>query len=226
MKKFKPESIEKRVNNAKSNAHKQELAKQELINEIKEESKQMLLPNLKEKMQETTDLILKLLKEKDLNNIQIMSMIAKGSTLDSVLGGKVSYTPQELRIGFDLYLEMINKINEIKPFPPTVESFTAFMGISRSTYNDWQADYERKDVMDYIHSYILGVLATSSLTGEVKEISSIYLQKCLGRVEQTQPIVVEHKKITDINEIQEKLKSLRQNNVIEATYNERDMEKS
>ena len=222
MKKFTQESIDKRFKNKRANEHKQELAKQELINEIKEESKQMLLPNLKEKMQETTDLILKLLKEKDLNNIQIMSMIAKGSLLDCVLAGGISYTPQELKIGFDLYLDMINKINEIKQFPPTVESFTAFMGISRDTYNNWLVDYDRKDVMNFIHSYLLGVLATSSLTGETKEISSIYISKTMGKVEQTQPIVVEHKKVTDVEEIQQKLASLRKDNIIDAQYNEKE----
>ena len=209
MKKFKPESIEKRFKNKKENDHKKELAKQELVEQIKEESKQMLLPNLKEKMKETTDMIVSLLKEKELNNIQIMSMIAKGSLLDSVLGGNVSYTPQELRIGFDLYLDMINKINEIKLFPPTIESFTAFMGISRDTYNNYLVDYEKKDVMNYIHSYLLGVLATGGLTGEIREITGIYLGKTMGKVEQAQPIVVEHKKVTDINEIQQKLASLK-----------------
>lgn len=222
MKKFKPESIEKRVKNNKENNHKKELAKQELVEQIKEESKQMLLPNLKEKMQETTDMIVNLLKEKDLNNIQIMSMIAKGSLLDSVLGGNISYTPQELRIGFDLYLDMINKINEIKPFPPTVESYCNFMGISKATYDSYLTNYEKKDVMNYIQSYLLGVLATSSLTGELKEISSIYQQKALGKVEQVQPIVVEHKKVTDINEIQQKLASLKKDNIIDAQYNEKE----
>ena len=222
MKKFKPESIEKRFKNKKENDHKKELAKQELVEQIKEESKQLLLPNLKEKMQETTDMIVNLLKEKDLNNIQIMSMIAKGSLLDSVLGGNISYTPQELRIGFDLYLDMINKINEIKPFPPTVESYCNFMGISKATYDSYLTNYEKKDVMNYIQSYLLGVLATSSLTGELKEISSIYQQKALGKVEQVQPIVVEHKKVTDINEIQQKLASLKKDNIIDAQYNEKE----
>lgn len=222
MKKFKPESIEKRFKNKKENDHKKELAKQELVEQIKEESKQMLLPNLKEKMQETTDMIVNLLKEKDLNNIQIMSMIAKGSLLDSVLGGNISYTPQELRIGFDLYLDMINKINEIKPFPPTVESFCNFMGISKVTYDNYLVDFERKDVMNFIHSYLLGVLAAGGLTGELREISSIFIQKHMGKTEQTQPIVVEHKKVTDINEIQQKLASLKKDNIIDAQYNEKE----
>ena len=226
MKKFKQESIDKRIKKTKENNNKKEETKQKLIQDIKEESKNMLLPNLKEKMIATTDLIVNLLKEKDLNNIQIMSMIAKGSLLENALGGNVGYTPQELKIGFDLYLDMINKINEIKPFPPTVESFCNFMGISKTTYDNYLTNYEKRDVMDYIQSYLIGVLATSSLTGELREISSIYQQKALGKVEQTQPVIVEHKKITNIEEIQEKLKSLKKNNIIEAVYDERDMEKN
>ena len=222
MKKFKQESIDKRINNTKENNHKKELAKQKLIQDIKEESKNMLLPNLKEKMIATTDLIVNLLKEKDLNNIQIMSMIAKGSLLENALGGNVGYTAQELKIGFDLYLDMINKINEIKPFPPTVESFCNFMGISKTTYDNYLVDFERKDIMSFIHSYLLGVLATGGLTGEMREISSIFIQKHMGKTEQTQPIVVEHKKVTNIDEIQQKLASLKKENIIDADYNEKE----
>ena len=219
---FKPESIQKRVANTKANNDRKEMEKQKLVQEIREESKNMLLPNLKEKMEKTTDLIVNLLQKKDLSNIQIMSYIAKGSLLETALGRCVSYTPQEISIGFDLYLEMINKINEIKPFPPTVESFASFIGISRETYNTWLTDSDRKDVMNFIHSYLLGVLATGSLTGEIKEISSIYQQKAMGKSEITQPIVVEHKKMTNIDEIQEKLASLKHDNIIDADYNEKE----
>ena len=44
-------------------------------------------------------------------------------------GGYISYTAQEIKIAFNLYLQMINRINEIKPFPPTIESFTSFICI-------------------------------------------------------------------------------------------------
>lgn len=222
MKKFKQETIEKRVTNKKNNDDKKEIEKQKIIQEIKEESKNMLLPNLKDKMLQTTETIVNLLKEKNLNNIQIMSIIAKGSLLENALGRSVGYTPQELSIGFDLYLDMINKINEIKPFPPTVESFANFMGISRDTYNNYLVDAERKDVMNYIHSYLLGVLATSSLTGETKEISSIYLQKSMGKVEQVQPIVVEHKKMANIDDINKRLADLSKDNIIDGIYEEKE----
>jgi len=224
MAKQEPEMVKKRISAIQRNQDKKEIEKQKLIQKIKEESRNMLLPNLKEKMQNITNEIVKLLKDKDINNIQIMSIIAKGSLLENTLGRSVGYTPQELSIGFDLYLDMINKINEIQPFPPTVESFANFMGMSRATYNDYLIDSDRKDIMNYIHSYLLGVLATSSLTGETKEISSIYLQKSMGKVEQTQPIIVEHKKMANIDDINKRLADLSKDNIIDAEFTEGDDE--
>jgi hypothetical protein len=224
MKLHTKEQDKKRIASKNKAEDIKEMQKQELIEKIQEETKELLIPTLKEKMEEATNFIVSTLKEKELNNVQIMSLIAKGSTLDAVLGGKIYYTPPELKIAFDLYLDMINKINEIKLFPPTIESFTAFIGISTNTYNSWLSDPERKDVMGFIHSYLLGVLATSSLTGETKEISSIYIQKTMGKVEQVAPVVVEHKKNVDITEIQNKLEELKHGHVVEAEWTGRNDE--
>ena len=213
-------------NNTKTyikNKDKKEIEKQKLIKQIKEESKDKLLPTLKEKTKEATQYIVDLLMkngEDKVNNIQIMSIIAQRSLVDIVNACNVTYTPQEIMIGFNLYLEMINKINEIKKFPPTVESFAIFMGISRTTYNNWLVDPNKKDVMDYIHSYLLGMLATSALTGEVREISAMYQQKVMGKIEATAPIIVEHKKTEDVDEIQAQLKALKKDKIIEAEYEE------
>lgn len=217
------ESDKKRQKSFNKTRDKNEMEKQELIKKIQEDSKDMLLPTLKTKMLETTDLIVKVLKDKgeeNINNIQIMSYIARGSLLETMRGGTLLYTPQEIREGFNLYLDMIDKINQIKKFPPTVESFTAFMGISRVTYNNWLSDPDRKDVMDFIHSYLLGVLAVGGLTGETKEITSMFLQKTMGKVEQQTPIVVEHKKTTDIDAINAQLQALKGNKIIDAEYEE------
>lgn len=213
-------------NNTKSyirNKDKKEIEKQKLIEQIKEESKDKFLPTLKEKTKQATQYIVDLLRDKGedkVNNIQIMSIIAQRSMVDIVNAGNITFTPQEIMIGFNLYLEMINKINEIKKFPPTVESFAIFMGISRTTYNNWLVDPNKKDVMDYIHSYLLGMLATSALTGEVREISAMYQQKVMGKIEATAPIIVEHKKTEDVDEIQAQLKALKKDKIIEAEYEE------
>ena len=197
--------------------------RQELVKKIQEESKEQLLPNLKEKTEELTNYIVDLLRAKgedNVNNIQIMSLIAQRSMLEVATAGNITYTPQEIMLGFNMYLNMINKINEIKKYPPTVESFAMFMGISRNTYNNWLADPVKKDVMDYIHSYLLGVLATGGLTGEVKEISAMYQQKVMGKVEAQTPLVIKHEKTTDIDEINAQIEALKGNKIIDAEYDE------
>ena len=205
----------------KINREKKKIEQEKMINKIKEETKEQLLPTLKKKTSELTNYIVDLLDKKGeekVNNIQIMSLIAQRSMLEIANVCNVSYTPQEIMIGFNLYLEMINKINEIKKFPPTVESFCLFMGISRTTYNNWLVDADKRTVMDYIHSYLLGVLATGGLMGEVREISAMYLQKTMGKVEAQQPIVVKHEKVTDVDDINRQLEALKKDNIIEASW--------
>ena len=197
--------------------HEKKVAQQNLIKTIQKQSKEDLLPDLRQKMNETTQLIVNLLNERgedNVNNIQIMSLISKGSLRETALGGNIEYTAQEIKAGFDLYLDMILKINEIKSFPPTIESFTNFMGISRMEFSNWLVDIDRKNVAEYINSYLTGVLATGSLTGDLKEVSSIYIQKTMGKVEQTAPTIIEHKKTTDISEIQDQISRLKRDNVI------------
>ena len=209
--------------NVKQKNHEKKVAQQDLIKTIQECSKNELMPDLKSKMQQTTSLIVDLLNEKgeeNVNNIQIMSLISKGSLRETALGGNIEYTAQEIRAGFDLYLDMILKINEIKSFPPTIESFTNFMGVSRMEFNNWLVDIDRKSVAEYINSYLTGVLAAGSLTGDLKEVSSIYIQKTMGKVEQTAPTIIEHKKVTDVSEIQEQIAMLKKDNAIDAEWEE------
>lgn len=211
----------------KINRETKKIEQEKMINKIKEETKEQLLPTLKKKTRELTSYIVDLLDKKGeekVNNIQIMSLIAQRSMLEIANVCNVSYTPQEIMIGFNLYLEMINKINEIKKFPPTVESFCLFMGISRTTYNNWLVDADKRTVMDYIHSYLLGVLATGGLMGEVREISAMYLQKTMGKVEAQQPIVVKYEKVTDVDDINRQLEALKKDNIIDANWEEKDID--
>ena len=203
--------------------HEKKVAQENLIKSIQKSSKNSLLPDLRKKMEDTTNLVVNLLNEKgeeNVNNIQIMSLISKGSLRETALGGNIEYTAQEIRAGFDLYLDMIMKINEIKSFPPTIESFTNFMGVSRTEFGHWLVDIDRKSVAEYINSYLTGVLATGSLTGDLKEVSSIYIQKTMGKVEQTAPTIIEHKKVTDVSEIQEQIAALKKDKVIEVEWEE------
>ena len=196
-----------------------------LVEKIRQESKDNLIVELREKTNELTKYIVDLLNEKgkyNVNDIQILSLIARRSTSELASLNNVTYTPQEILIGFNLYLEMIEKINEVKKFPPTVESFALFMGISSRTYNNWLVDSYKKEVMDFIHSFLLGSLATSSLTGELKEISSMFLQKTMGKVEQTTPIMVKHEVTANVEDIQKRLSELKRKKVLDAEWEVKD----
>ena len=212
------EHIQKIKESNRENREKKIQEQEQLVNQIREETKDLLLPTLKEKTTELTNYIVDLLKnkgEEKVNNIQIMSLIARKSISEVAMSTyQISYTPQEIMIGFNLYLEMIEKINEIKKFPATPESFSLFMGISYDCYKLWLVDPEKKNVMDYINSYMLGTLSAGGLTGELKEISSMYQQKVLGKIEQNAPVIIEHKKETDLGEIQNQLNALKRYGVI------------
>ena len=222
MKNMPKEIIENNNRKIKENRDKKEIEKSKMIKKIQTEYKDMLLPTLKSKTEEITQKIVEKLEERgeNVNSIEILSTIAKRSLVDVATGNANSYTPQEIMIAFNLYIEMIDKIQKYKNFPPTVETFCLFLGISRSTYNNWLADPSRKDAMDYIHSYLLGVLANGGLIGEVREISAMYQQKVMGKVEATAPIVIEHKKETNIDEIQAQLQALKGEKIIEGSYEE------
>lgn len=191
---------------------------QKLTRAIQETAKKDLMPTLQDKMVDTTNYIVNLLNEKGeekVSNIQIMSIIAKKSLNEIAMSSaNQTYSSQEIAIAFNLYLEMINKINEIKKFPPTVESFCNFMSISHKTFNNWMVDPEKREIMEYIQSYILGVYSVGGLTGDLREISSMYQMKCMGKVEQTQPVVIKHETTTNIDEINNQLAALKRDNII------------
>ena len=212
---------EKQAKTTRANKDKHEMEKRELVNKIKEQSKEMFLPTLQDKINETANYIVDILKQKgeDVSNIQIMSLIARRSMYE-VAGIHMTFTPQEILISFNMYLEMIEKINEITKFPPTVESFALLLGISRSTYNKWLVDPDKLEVIEYINSYMLGTLSTGGLTGELREISAMFQQKVLGKIEAQAPVVIEHKKEVSIDEINEQLNALKSKKIIEGEIDE------
>ena len=214
----------KRQKKFNENREKELQAKERLVQKIQDETKEQLLPALQQKANELTDYIVNLLNEKGeetVNNTQILSLIARKSLNEIAMNTyQISYTPQEIMIGFNLYLDMINKINDIKKFPATPEGFSLFMGISYDCYKLWLVDPNKKEAMDYINSYMLGTLSAGGLTGELKEISAMYQQKCLGKVEQNAPVVIEHKKEIPVDDIQAQLNMLKRDGVIEAEFEE------
>lgn len=224
MKKRSLESIKKEKTTIRKNQDKLAKDKEKIVNEIQIKAHDELLPNMRNKMLEVSKYIEEKISnnKEELNSSQIMTLIAKRSLSEIASGTTVTYTPQEISVGFNYYLDMINKINDIKKFPPTIESFCVFMGITVVTYNNWLVNAEKKEIMDYIHSYLMGAINTSTLNREVDTIAGIYTTKTMGKIEKQAPVVVEHKKSANFDDISKQLEALKKDNIIDAEWEEED----
>ena len=224
MKKRSLESIKKEKTTIRKNQDKLAKDKEKIVNEIQIKAHDELLPNMRNKMLEVSKYIEEKISnnKEELNSSQIMTLIAKRSLSEIASGTTVTYTPQEISVGFNYYLDMINKINDIKKFPPTIESFCVFMGITVATYNNWLVNAEKKEIMDYIHSYLMGAINTSTLNREVDTIAGIYTTKTMGKIEKQAPVVFEHKKSANFDDISKQLEALKKDNIIDAEWEEED----
>lgn len=224
--KIKSEEVElKRQKKFNETREKDLQTKQELVKKVQEETKNMLLPTIHEKMEEVAQVI----KEKVSSNngltiSQILPLITKRSTADIATIQNKTYTPYELGEALNIYMEMIAKINTICKFPPSKGSFCALLGISRKTYDNYMVDPDKVDIMGIIDDYITTSVLTSAQLGELREISSMFTLKSQhGFVEATVPVVIEHKKETNIDEIQNQLSSLKKEGVItDAKWEEKE----
>lgn len=212
------ESSKARVKNNDINKIKQI----ELVNEIKEKTKDLLLPSIHKKMESVAELI----KEKVSNNngltvSQILPLITKRSREDIACIQNKTYTSYELGEALNIYIDMIAEINKICKFPPSKGSFCALLGITRKTYDNYLCDPGKVDVMGLIDDYITTTALTSAQLRELDSITTMFSLKAQhGFVEAQAPMVIEHKKTTDIDTINAQLEALKGNKIIEADYEE------
>lgn len=204
------------------NRDKQEIKKQELAKKIQQETKDILLPTVKNKMEQVSRLISdKLSNNNGLTASQILPLITRRSTSDIATIQNKSYTAYELGEALNVYMDMIAKINQVCKFPPSKGTFCALLGISRKTYDNYMVDPEKVDIMGIIDDYITTSVLTSAQLGELREISSMFTLKTQhGFIEAQAPMVIEHKKTTDIEAINAQLEALKGNKIIEAEYEE------
>ena len=198
--------------------------KDDIVKQIQNETRNMLLPNIYKKMNEVAKYIEeKVSKSHGLTISQILPLISKRSVEDIVNVQHKGYTPQELAEAFNIYIDMIGKINEVCKFPPNKGTFCSLLGISKQTYDAYMCDPDKVDIMGIIDNYISTSVVTSAQLGELREISSIFTLKSQhGYMEAKAPVVIEHKKETDIDDITAQLEALKQDNVIDAEWEEKD----
>lgn len=225
-KKIKSEEAElKRQKKFNENRDKKLQQQEQLVNQIREETKDLLLPSIRNKMNEVAEVIKeKVSQNNGLTVSQILPLITKRSTSDIAVIQNKSYTSYELGEALNIYMEMIAKINTICKYPPSKGSFCALLGISRKTYDNYMVDPDKMDIMGIIDDYITTSVLTSAQLGELREISSMFTLKSQhGFVEASAPVVIEHKKETNVDDINKQLEALKRDNVIEAEWEEKDI---
>ena len=180
---------------------KQQRKKDAIVKQIQKETRDMLLPNIYKKMNEVAKYIEeKVSKSHGLTISQILPLISKRSVEDIVAIQNKGYTPEELAEAFNIYVDMIEKINEVCKFPPNKGTFCSLLGISKVTYDSYMCDPDKVDIMGIIDNYISTSVVTSAQLGELREISSIFTLKSQhGYMEAKAPVVIEHKQEANID---------------------------
>lgn len=216
------ESIQKQNKSFIENKEKKIQEQEQLVKQIREETKDLLLPNIRSKMETVAEVIKeKVSQNNGLTVSQILPLITKRSVSDIATIQNKSYTSYELGEALNIYMDMVAKINTICKFPPSKGTFCALLGISRKTYDNYMVDPDKMDIMGIIDDYITTSVLTSAQLGELREISSMFTLKSQhGFVEASAPVVIEHKKETNIDDINRQLEALKRDNVIDAEFEE------
>lgn len=195
----------------------------EIAEEVFKATKEQLLPSIREKAEKVSKYVEKVLKEKNdkgLTASQISSIFIKRSAND-IASNTISYTPQELSIAFNIYVDMIQEINKHCKFPPSKGTFCQLLGITTQTYDNYMQDSNKTNIMHYIDNYISDTQLISAQINELQPIATMFsLKSQHGYVEATTPIVIKHEKTKDIDDIRAKINSMK-NKTVEAEYEEK-----
>lgn len=167
--------------------------------------------NLKEKLEMELDSLVNKLNNIDgnLSTVELRNLLSR----KTVIGVTPKYSNAELGILFNYYKQFIEEINKVQTYLPTKKNFCSFAGISSSTYDRYMKadDAERREIMQIIDDFITDLQLSSAQNGEVKEITTIFRSKAEhGLVEQTAPVVIEHRSETNMDTILKQIKAVNQ----------------
>jgi len=213
---------EGKVKRDEKDKHDIELIEKKKIEIAKEEGKKLPIV-----LQEKTSQLAELLSEDEFEvpYQRIMALISK----DSPMSIKRSYTNDELNIALNEFRILVAKISEKMPkVVPSIEMFCAYIGISSATYKSWRnsTDELRREIMQMVDDYIAGTSLTLAQDRKIDNYTTVFRAKAQhGMVEQSAPIIVEHRSAVDTSEILDKISGMRDkygiNKVVDADFKEK-----
>ena len=131
------------------------------------------------------------------------------------IGASTLKIREKLNIAFDLYKGIVTEINKnIKPFYPTISHLCLFLGINTREWNAYRnnVDIDMRDLITTIDDWIFDITMRLSEKKAIDNKTSMYRAKIeQNRVEQTAPNTVLIADGATIQEIQKRVKQLREN---------------
>lgn len=134
-------------------------------------------------------------------------------SINPLVNVEPEYSAEKLGIVWQLYEEMIGKVNaKIGILVPNLSSFCAFAGIRLATFKRYKSsvDESMRIVVEKIEDGCFDSNVMLAQMGYVKERSTVYRMKSeQERVEKEAPQVHIHKDVTDLNAIRNRLNEIK-----------------
>lgn len=194
----------------------------EELKAMKEEMFEEEKKNLPSILEDKTKQLVALLEDKD-KKFSYAEMYSLISRQDHYAIRKI-YTTDEILFAFQAFQGLVNRINEKVLFVPTINVFCGYLGVSTTTYKSWLAsgDEDRRELMQIIDDYLADVALSLAQNRKIDGLVTMYRTKSQHNiVEANAPLIIEHRKGADLDEITERLKMIKKGNVIDADYKDK-----
>lgn len=140
------------------------------------------------------------------------------------ISSTTGYSAQELFIVFQVYQDVIDKINQKVLFIPSQKNFCSFAGFSTNTYKNYlqSPDDDKRNVMQMVDDYISDLIIDASKMRKTDNSSSIFELKALHQMaEAVNPQVINLGGQINVDQVLDRIAQIKQGNVIDADFKEK-----
>lgn len=197
--------------------------KQEMIKIEKEYSIEKVEEKLLERRKELEGKLKEIAERENVNPILIERYFFQ--SINPLVNVEPEYSSEKVGIMWQIYEEMVARINEYAMYIPTISSFCNFIGIRVSTLKKWKcsADENMRIVVEKIEDSCYNANVMMSQVGALKERTTVYRMKSeQERIEKETPEIHVHNEVgLDLNAISKRIneiKELENKKAIEGEY--------
>jgi hypothetical protein len=191
--------------------------------EIFKRDKENLPTILKERLELIEQELESVAEIKGLKASRIYQLIARQTYYTSNI--TIGYSPKELFVIFDVYKDVVSKINNYTLFVPSKKNFCAFAGITTATFNKYlqSNDEEKRNVAMMIDDYVTEMNIDASKMRKIDNQTTIFDMKAThGMIEANAPVIITHTTQTNLDDVMSRIEAIKQGRVINAEFKEKD----